>query len=287
MDNINHLLKNSKFTFIRETIMNESVMDRLISECDMIYHLASSVGVERIISQPVDTIERCVMGTHIVLKTAARYRKKILFTSTSEVYGKNGKVPFSEEDDMVLGPTINSRWSYATSKAIDEFLALAYAKESDLPVVIVRLFNTIGPRQTGQYGMVVPRFVNQAINNEDITIYGDGLQSRCFCYVGDVIKALIKLMSTSRAIGQIFNIGSEQEINILDLAKQVKKITNSKSKLVHIPYDQAYESGFEDMRRRIPSIKKVNELISWKSQVKLDEVLLLIQKECLKNKKGK
>jgi len=208
MNNINHLLKNSKFTFIRETIMNEPVMDRLISECDMIYHLASSVGVKRIINNPVDTIERCVFGTHTVLKIANRYQKKILFTSTSEVYGKNGRIPFSEEDDMVLGPTVNNRWSYATSKAIDEFLALAYNKESNLPVIIVRLFNTVGPRQTGQYGMVVPRFVNQAINNED-------------------------------------------------------------------------------MRRRIPSIKKVNKLIGWKSQVKLDEVLLRIQKEYLKNKKKK
>ncbi|MFQ5753661.1 MAG: GDP-mannose 4,6-dehydratase, partial [bacterium] len=276
IENFEHVRKYPNFHFAIETIMNETVMDRLVSECDMIYHLASAVGVRLIVNHPVEVIERCIIGTHIVLKIANRYKKKVLITSTSEIYGKSNKTPFSEEDDRVLGPTTKSRWSYSSSKAIDEFLALAYEKEMNLPIVIVRLFNTIGPRQSGQYGMVVPRFIRQALKNESITVYGDGSQSRCFCYVSDVVSALKQLMDTPKAVGQIFNIGSQKEITILDLAKRVKYITNIKSDIVHIPYEEAYESGFEDMKRRVPSIKKINKLIGWKPQVPIDEMLYAI-----------
>lgn len=276
MDNFEHVRQYPNFHFVIETILNETVMDRLISECDMIYHLASAVGVQLIVNHPVEVIERCVIGTHVVLKIANRYKKKVLLTSTSEIYGKNSKVPFSEEDDRVLGPTTKSRWSYSSSKAIDEFLALAYYKEMNLPSVIVRLFNTTGPRQTGQYGMVVPRFIGQALKNETITVYGDGLQSRCFCHVSDIIAALIKLKDEPKAVGQIFNVGNDEEISILDLAKRVKKITGSKSEIKHIPYDEAYESGFEDMARRVPSTEKLNKLIGWTPKISLDELLYSI-----------
>jgi UDP-glucose 4-epimerase len=279
MENFEHVRRYPNFHFVIETIMNETVMDRLVSECDMIYHLASAVGVQLIVNHPVEVIERCVIGTHMVLKIANRYKKKVLITSTSEIYGKNDKAPFSEEDDRVLGPTTKSRWSYSCSKAIDEFLALAYSKEKNLPIVIVRLFNTIGPRQSGQYGMVVPRFINQALQGEPITVYGDGLQSRCFCYVTDVVGALMEVMETPQAVGQIFNIGSQQEITILDLAKQVKKITGSKSEIVHIPYDQAYEFGFEDMTRRVPDVSKINKIIGWTPRVPLDEMLYAIAQD--------
>lgn len=279
MENFEHVRHYPNFHFAIETIMNETVMDRLVSECDVIYHLASAVGVQLIVNRPVEVIERCIIGTHVVLKIANRYKKKVLITSTSEIYGKNDKTPFSEEDDRVLGPTTKSRWSYSSSKAIDEFLALAYHKEKNLPVVIVRLFNTIGPRQSGQYGMVVPRFIAQALKNEPITVYGDGLQSRCFCYVSDVIDALMRLMASPDAVGQIFNVGSQQEVTILELAKRVKKISGSKSEITHIPYEQAYESGFEDMKRRVPSTKKINKYVEWKPQVALDEMLHAIAED--------
>ena len=276
MENIEHVIKYPNFKFAIETITNETVMDRLVSECDMIYHLASAVGVQLIVNKPVEVIERCVIGTHAVLKIANRYKKKTLIASTSEIYGKNDKVPFDEEDDRVLGATTKSRWSYSCSKAIDEFLALAYNKEMGLPIVIVRLFNTVGPRQTGQYGMVVPRFVAQAIRNEPITVYGNGAQSRCFCNVADVVGALILLMENDRATGQVVNVGSQEEITILELAQRVKRITGSKSKIVQIPYDEAYEQGFEDMNRRIPSIAKINNLISWKPEISLDDTLFSV-----------
>jgi UDP-glucose 4-epimerase len=221
-------------------------------------------------------IERCILGTELVLKTAHRYRKKVLLTSTSEVYGKNSRVPFSEEDDRLLGPTTKSRWSYSCSKAIDEFLALAYHKEKHLPVVIVRLFNTVGPRQTGQYGMVVPRFVQQALAGKPLTVYGDGSQQRCFGYVGDIVGAMVALMEHPAAIGKIFNIGNTEEISIFELAKRVIALTKSQSTIQMIPYDVAYEAGFEDMARRIPDLTKIKALIGYKPSVGLDEIIARI-----------
>lgn len=276
MENFEHVQYYPNFHFVIETIMNEAVMDRLVSECDAIYHLASAVGVNLIVNQPVEVIERCILGTHVVLKTANRYKKKVLLTSTSEIYGKNNNVPFKEEDDRVLGPTTKSRWSYSDSKAIDEFLALAYWKEKELPILISRLFNTIGPRQTGQYGMVVPRFITQALNNEPIQVYGDGTQTRCFCYVSDVVRAMTKLMEYQNAIGEIYNIGSTEEVSIMQLAELVKKTVGSKSEIVKIPYDKAYELGFEDMQRRVPDTNKIEKQIGWKPTVKLPEMVTQI-----------
>jgi UDP-glucose 4-epimerase len=274
--NIAHLEGAPGFQFVHETIMQEVVMDRLVSECDVIYHLASAVGVELIVSRPVEVIERCILGTEVVLKTAHRYKKKVLITSTSEVYGKNQRVPFSEDDDRTLGPTTKSRWSYSCSKAIDEFLALAYHKEKHLPIVIVRLFNTVGPRQTGQYGMVVPRFIQQALAGKPLTVYGDGSQQRCFGYVGDIVGALTALMEHPGAVGRIFNIGNTEEVSILQLAERVIKLTRSSSKIEMIPYDVAYEAGFEDMARRIPDISRVGSLIGYKPTVTLDEIITRI-----------
>lgn len=276
MENFAHIRNHPNFLFAIESIMNEAVMDRLVSECDVIYHLASAVGVELIVNKPVEVIERCVIGSEIVLKIANRYKRKVLITSTSEVYGKSSKVPFSEGDDSLFGPTTKSRWSYACSKAIDEFLALAYYKEFDLPVVLVRLFNTVGPRQTGQYGMVVPRFVQQAMQNKPLTVYGDGNQSRCFGYVGDVVGAIIKLMDHPEAIGQICNIGNNEEVTIMELAERVIKITGSQSKIVKIPYEEAYEEGFEDMQRRVPDLSKIRRLIGYEPKVGLDEIITRI-----------
>jgi UDP-glucose 4-epimerase len=277
MENFAHVRAYPNFHFAIETIMNEAVMDRLVSECDMIFHLASAVGVELIVNQPVEVIERCVLGTEVVLKIANRYKKKVLITSTSEIYGKNNKVPFNEEDDRILGPTTKSRWSYSCSKAIDEFLALAYFKEKKLPIVIARLFNTVGPRQSGQYGMVVPRFVQAAMNNQPIRVYGDGTQSRCFGYVGDVIGALITLANHSQAVGQIFNIGSDEEITIMELAQKVKAITGSHSEIIKVPYEEAYEQGFEDMARRVPDLTKIKNLIGYTPKVTIDEIIVRVR----------
>ncbi len=273
LSNIEHLRVHKNFHFAIETIMNETVMDRLISECDVIFHLAAAVGVELIINHQVQAIETNINGTDMVLRIANRYKKKTLIASTSEVYGKAEKFPFSETDDSVFGPTINSRWSYACSKAIDEFLALAYYKEKKLPVVITRLFNTVGPRQTGQYGMVIPRFVNQALKNEPITVYGDGQQSRCFCHVKEVCQAFSLLMENPEVEGEVVNIGSDQEITILDLAKKIKSLTGSLSEIRIIPYDQAYAKGFEDMNRRLPDISKAHRLIGYEPKISLDQIL--------------
>lgn len=276
IENINHVRAFPNFQFVIETIINEAVMDRLVSECDAIFHLASAVGVELIVEKPVEVIERCILGSEIVLKIANRYKKKVLITSTSEVYGKNNKIPFNEEDDRLLGPTTKSRWSYSCSKAIDEFLALAYYKEKQLPIILARLFNTIGPRQTGQYGMVVPRFVQASMQNQNLLVYGTGEQSRCFSYVGDVVEALIGLMNHSNAVGEIYNIGNDEEISIMDLAEKVKKITGSQSEIVKVPYEEAYEAGFEDMERRVPDLRKIKKLINYKPQVQLDEMITKI-----------
>ncbi len=272
-ENIEPLTAHPHFRFAIETIANTTVMDRLVSECDIIYHLAAAVGVDLIVRSPIHTIETNVMGTNIVLQTARRYRKKVMLASTSEVYGKGNKAPFSEEDDRVEGPTTKSRWSYATSKALDEHLALAYHKEAGLPVVIFRLFNTVGPRQRGRYGMVVPRFVRWALAGEPIQVYGDGQQTRCFANVSDVVRAIAALAECEAAVGEVFNVGSTEEIAIVDLAQRIKARTGSNSPIVFVPYDQAYEQGFEDMLRRVPDISKIRRVVGWEPLKTLDETL--------------
>ena len=255
---------------IIEDIRNRQVIDRLVSECDIIYHLAAVVGVHKIVSEPINTIEINIGGTEVILQTARRYRKKVMLASTSEVYGKGVSFPFSEDDDRLLGATSRNRWAYATSKAIDEFLAFAYHKEVGLPIVLFRLFNTVGPRQTGKYGMVVPRFIKWALEGEPIQVYGDGTQSRCFGNVHDVVDAIHRLSEEPNAIGQLFNIGNTEEISIYDLAQKVIEKTGSKSEIQMIPYEEAYEPGFEDFQRRVPSIEKVSSTIEWKPTTSLD-----------------
>ncbi len=272
-ENIAHLEKRIGFHYAIEDIRNATVMDRLVSECDVIYHLAAAVGVFSIVSSPIDTIEINVGGTEVVLRTARRYRKKVLIASTSEVYGKNEKVPFNEDDDRTLGPTNKNRWSYAASKELDEFLALAYHKAADLPVVLFRLFNTVGARQRGHYGMVLPRFVKWALKGEPIQVYGDGKQQRCFGNVNDVIQAIVGLAEAPDAVGELFNIGSNEEVTIYELAERVRARTGSNSEIVLIPYDQAYEAGFEDMRRRVPDITKIKNLLGWSPTTHLDETI--------------
>lgn len=276
LENINHLRKEPSLHLAVATILNETVMDRLVSECQAIYHLAAAVGVELIVKSPVETIERNILGTDMVLRLASRYLRRVLITSTSEIYGKSNHIPFSEDDDRLLGPTTKSRWSYSASKAVDEFLALAYHKEKGLETIIVRLFNTVGPRQTGRYGMVIPRMMEQALRNEPITVFGNGTQMRSFAYVADVVEAIIKLMNSDLAIGKIVNLGNDQKITIMDLAAKIKSITGSSSEIVLIPYDQAYESGFEDMQIRVPDLTRVKELIGYYPKFNLDEILLKV-----------
>lgn len=281
LENIKPLMKNPKFHFVIETILNTNIMDRLVSECDIVIHLAAAVGVDLIIKDPIQVMETNVNGTEVVLKTAARYRKKVMIASTSEVYGKGtigDQKSFAETDDRLLGPTTKSRWIYACSKSLDEFLGLAYHKKYDLPVVIFRFFNTVGPRQTGQYGMVIPRFVKAALGGEPIRVFGDGTQSRCFCNVSDVVRAVILLSQNPKAVGEIFNIGSTEEISIMDLAKRVKKIAKSKSAIETIEYDKAYEPGFEDTQRRVPNTAKIYKFINWKPKKNLDQTLLEVVK---------
>ena len=272
-ENIAHLAGRPGFHFAIETIANETVMDRLMSECDIVYHLAAAVGVDLIVREPVRVIETNINGSETVLRIGARYRKKVVLASSSEIYGKNEDVPFREDADRILGPTMQSRWCYACSKAMDEFLALAYAKQLALPVVIVRLFNTVGPRQTGRYGMVVPRFVRQALAGEPVTVYGDGQQTRSFCHVGDVVRAIIGLVDEPDAIGDVFNVGSTEEVTIEALARRTVALARSSSEIVFVPYDEAYEVGFEDMRRRVPDITKIRSLIGWEARVDLDGIL--------------
>ncbi len=273
LDNIEGLAERGDFTFVYETITNETVMDRLVNECDIIYHLAAAVGVELIVKDPVHTIETNLTGTETVLRLARRYRKKVLIASTSEVYGKSDDIPFREDGDRVMGPTVKHRWSYAESKAMDEFLGLAYHKQFGVPVVICRFFNTVGPRQTGRYGMVIPRLVQQALAGKPLTVYGDGRQTRCFCNVKDTVRAVVTLGAELRAIGEIYNVGSRDEITILDLAQRIKARSGSTSEICLVPYDEAYEAGFEDMRRRVPSTEKINALIGWQPRIGLDETL--------------
>ena len=273
IDNIEHLKARPGFDYVISSIMDESLTAELVDGCDAVFHLAAAVGVKLIVEQPVRTIETNVHGTEIVLQHASKKNKLVFIFSTSEVYGKSAAVPFSEETDLVMGPTMKHRWAYACSKALDEFLALAYWKERKLPVVVVRLFNTVGPRQTGRYGMVIPNFVQQALAGAPITVYGDGTQTRSFTYVGDVVNGLIGLLHEPRAVGQVFNIGNAEEISIADLAMRVKTLTNSSSDIVYIPYDQAYEAGFEDMPRRVPDLTKIRSLIGYAPTIGLDEIL--------------
>jgi UDP-glucose 4-epimerase len=273
IDNIAHLKENPRFHYTIDTVTNEPVLAELVDQSDVIFHLAAAVGVKLIVEQPVHTIETNVKGTEVVLTHANKKKKLVLIASTSEVYGKNTAVPFSEDADLVLGPTVKHRWAYACSKAIDEFLALAYWKEKKLPVIIVRLFNTVGPRQTGQYGMVIPTFVRQALAGQPITVFGDGAQTRSFTYVGDVVDALARLAQEPRAVGRVFNIGTSEEISIRALAERVKALTGSSSPIVTIPYDEAYEAGFEDMPRRVPDTSRLDELIGYEPKVRLDETL--------------
>jgi UDP-glucose 4-epimerase len=271
--NIEHLKGSPGFEYTVDTIMNRPVLAELIDRADYVFHLAAAVGVKLIVESPVRTIETNVRGTEVLLDLANKKKKPVLIASTSEVYGKATKVPFSEDDDLVLGPTTRGRWSYACSKALDEFLGLAYFHEKKLPVVIARLFNTVGPRQTGRYGMVLPTFVKQALSARPITVFGDGTQSRCFGYVGDIVPALVRLIQTDRAYGEVFNLGSREEITIRDLAELVKKRLGSSSEVVLIPYDQAYEAGFEDMPRRVPDVRKAAGLIGFESRTSLAEII--------------
>ncbi|HEX3186209.1 MAG TPA: GDP-mannose 4,6-dehydratase [Pyrinomonadaceae bacterium] len=273
IENIQHLKGEPHFHYTIESVHNQPVTAELVDQCDVIFHLAAAVGVKLIVESPVRTIETNVRGTEVVLALANKKKKKVLVASTSEVYGLSADVPFREDGNLVMGATTKGRWSYACSKAIDEFLALAYWREKKLPTIIVRLFNTVGPRQTGQYGMVIPTFVKQALAGRPITVYGDGNQSRCFGYVGDVVGALVKLMDHEEAVGQVFNIGSNQEISILALAQKVKDLTQSDSDIVFVPYDEAYEEGFEDMPRRVPDISKVSQLVGFRPEMNLDGIL--------------
>ena len=273
IENISPFKHRKGFHYRIETIANESVLAEHIDWCDVVYHLAAAVGVRLIVEAPVRTIETNVYGTELVLKHAAKKRKLVVIASTSEVYGKSAAVPFREDADLVLGPTVKHRWAYACSKAIDEFLAFAYWKEKKLPVIILRLFNTVGPRQTGRYGMVIPNFVEQGLAGRPITVFGDGSQSRSFAYVGDVVRGMTALVDEPRAIGEVFNLGNPEEITILELAEKVRGRAGGRSDIVTIPYDQAYEEGFEDMPRRVPDIRKIATLVGYEPRVGLDEIL--------------
>ncbi len=273
VENIQHLEPEDGFTFVIDTITNETLLEEAVKWSDQVYHLAAAVGVRLIVEEPIKTIETNVFGTDLVLKMANRYRKKTFIASTSEVYGKQADRTLEEGDNMVYGPTVKSRWSYACSKAVDEFLALAYYKKSRLPIVIGRLFNTVGPRQVGQYGMVLPTFVRQALLGEPITVFGDGSQTRSFCYVSDTVGAIVALMEHTEAAGEIFNIGSDEEVSIRTLAELVRKKANSPSEIETLPYDVAYEPGFEDMQRRCPNITKIHQAIGYRPKVDLDGIL--------------
>ena len=273
IDNIAHLKSTPGFSYVIDTVTNEPLLAEMIDRSDVVFHLAAAVGVKLIVEQPVHTIETNVHGTEVVLKHANKKKKLVFIASTSEVYGKSADVPFREGQDLVLGATDKHRWAYACSKLIDEFLALAYWKERKLPVVIVRLFNTVGPRQTGQYGMVLPTFVRQALSGNPITVFGDGTQSRSFTYVGDVVDALTRLAQEPRAVGQVFNIGNVGEVSMMELAEKVKAMTRSASPIQIIPYDQAYEAGFEDMPRREPDISKIRDMIGYEPKLDLDQII--------------
>lgn len=273
IDNIHHLKGHQRFHYEIESVQNLPVLAELVDRCDVIFHLAAAVGVKLIVESPVRTIETNVRGTEVVLAAANKKKKRVLIASTSEVYGLSEHVPFREDGNLVMGATTKGRWSYACSKAIDEFLALAYWREKKLPTIVVRLFNTVGPRQTGQYGMVIPTFVKQALSGRPMTVYGTGDQTRCFGFVSDVVKALVAVMDHPAAVGNVYNIGSSEEISINSLAGRVRELTNSDSEIVHIPYGEAYEEGFEDMPRRVPDTTKIRELVGFRPETPLDTIL--------------
>jgi UDP-glucose 4-epimerase len=273
IENIRHLKAHERFGYSVESVSTAPLTAELVDDADAVYHLAAAVGVELIVESPVRTIETNVHCTEVVLAQANKKKKPVLIASTSEVYGKSDQIPFREDGDLLLGPTMKGRWSYACSKAIDEFLGLAYWKERKLPVVVARLFNTVGPRQTGRYGMVVPTFVRQALAGQPITVHGDGRQRRCFCHVEDVVRALALLLPHDRAVGEVYNVGGTEEITIADLAARVRDATNSTSDVVNVPYDEAYEEGFEDMRRRVPDVTKIERLLDWRPARNLERIL--------------
>ena len=276
IDNIKVIKNHPRLSYHIDSVANNYLTAELVDMCDIIYHLAAAVGVRLIVESPVRTIETNIRGTEVILSLAAKKRKRVLITSTSEVYGKRERVPFREDDDLVMGPTSKGRWSYACSKAIDEFLAIAYWKEKRVPTVIARLFNTVGPRQTGRYGMVIPNFVRQALTGDDLTVFGNGTQSRCFTHVSDAVGALMGMAEHPDAVGEVYNVGSDSEISILELAERIKHLTASSSRIVMVPYDQAYEEGFEDMLRRVPDISKIKGLIGYEPTKDLDEILATV-----------
>ena len=279
LDNLKAIWNSPKLRFVQDDVRNSQIMHLLVEQCDIVFHLAAAVGVQLIVEQPVHTIETNIHGSEVVLNIANKFRKPVLIASTSEVYGKSEKVPFKEDDDTVLGATRFSRWSYACSKAIDEFLGLAYHQQFGLPVAVVRFFNTVGPRQTGRYGMVIPRFVEAALRNEPIQIYGTGKQARCFGYVGDVVDAVIKLMQSKEAPGRVYNIGSTEEVTIEQLADRVIELTGSKSRKEHISYEQAYGRPFDDMMRRIPCLDRIRSVIGYEPKTSLKEILQQVIEE--------
>lgn len=271
--NVAHLEGQERFRLIIDTVLNESLMEELIRESDRVFHMASAVGVKLIMEHPVKTIETIFRGTDVVLGACARFRKRVLIPSTSEVYGKSTQVPFAEDNDILKGSTSKHRWAYACAKELDEFLALAHWKETRLPVVVVRLFNTVGPRQTGQYGMVVPNFVKSAVRNEPLTVHGDGGQSRCFGHVSDVVEGLTRVIETPECFGQVINIGNAEEVTIKQLAEKAIELTGSRSEIKYIPYEEAYGEGFEDMRRRVPSLEKAKRLVGYEPTRTLDQII--------------
>jgi UDP-glucose 4-epimerase len=273
LDNLRTVQGHTRLDVAVGTVTDEALVRKLVARADIVYHLAAAVGVRLILDQPVGTIETNIVGTDVVLRAARESRPRVVLASTSEVYGKNDRVPLSEEDDRLLGPTTKSRWSYACSKAIDEFLGLAYHREFQVPVTIIRFFNTIGPRQTGRYGMVVPRFVRQALDGGPITVYGDGQQSRCFTDVEDAVRATIALSLSAAAVGEVFNVGTTHELTIAELAERVRKLAGSSAPIVLMPYDEAYQPGFEDLRRRVPDIGKAERAVGYRPRVPLDETL--------------
>ena len=269
--NLNEI--EGKITIVNDSILNEALVNKLVGECDQVVHLAAALGVLNIVNKPLESLKTNLQGSEIVLGAADRYKKTILIASTSEVYGKNDKTPLNEEDDRIIGHPLKSRWSYSEAKAVDESLAYFYYLENKLPVRIVRFFNTVGPRQVGNYGMVVPRFVSAALKNQPLQVYGNGDQIRCFCHVDDAVRALLLVMDSDKAVGNVFNIGNNQQISILDLAKKVIEITRSKSEIVKVPYSEAYPEGFEDMQRRVPDISKIKNALGWTPQIGLDQII--------------
>lgn len=272
-ENIEHLLKHKNYEFVEGDILDVNLVDKLVEKVDAIFHLAAAVGVDLIVKKPLESLTTNIKGSEIVLDAALRYRKKILIASTSEIYGKNVNGPLKENDDRILGSPLKTRWSYSTAKAVDEMLAFIYWKEKKLPALIVRLFNTVGPRQTGTYGMVMPRFISHALKDEPLTVYGTGKQSRCFLHVKDAVMALTKLIREPKAVGEVFNIGSQEEVTIEELAKEIIGITRSKSEIEFLPYEKAYEEGFEDMQRRVPDISKINGLIGFRPTFTLPQII--------------